>query len=96
MQTERMWVKKSCGYAGHYSNPKSRGGFNSIPELELQLNYNSISGIGIELKTGIEFLQLMMQVLLVNQPLPYLNFNSWGHNLLYDWFVMQEVSLKFL
>ena len=95
-------------------------------ELQLNSNSKSGIGIGIEiggienelklktlqleLKTGIEFLQLLLQHLLVNQQFPNFSFNR-GHNLACDWLlidlrsaqvycvaiflVSQEVSLNF-
>ena len=41
-------------------------------------------GIGMELKTGIEFLQLLPQQLIVNQQFPNVSFNRGGHNLSCD------------
>ena len=76
---------------------------NSVLELELQLNSNS--GIGIEFggiengigteNPGIGILRLLPQHLLVDQPLPNFSFNRGGHNLSCDWLVMQQVFFKF-
>ena len=49
-------------------------------------------GIGIENRNW-NFLQLLLQQLLVNQPFPNFSFNRGGHNLSYDWLFMQQVLL---
>ena len=55
-------------------------------ELELKI---------LELETGIEFLQLVPQDLLVNQQFPKFSFNR-SHNLPCDWLLMQQGCFKFL
>ena len=44
-------------------------------------------------KPKLNFLQLLLQQLLVNQPFPNFSFNRGGHNLLCDWLLMQQVFL---
>ena len=50
-------------------------------------------GIGIENRNWI-FLQLLPQQLLVNQLFTNFSFNKGGHNLSYDWPLMQQVFLR--
>ena len=42
----------------------------------------------------LNFLQMLPQQLLVNQPFPNFSFNRGGHNLSCDWLLMQQVFLE--
>ena len=70
-----------------------------IPELELKLvelkMELELKTLELDLKTGIEFLQLLPQHLLINQQFPNFSFNR-SHNLPCDWLLMQQGCFKFL
>ena len=69
-----------------------------IPELELELGLKlvefkmelELKTLELELKTGIAFLQLLPQHLLVNRSLQKFNFDRGGHILSCDWLLMQQ------